>query len=105
MNDSVLVNLFHLVKCQSLSQPWAHTFPAHSANKTNLASTISSGHKALMTFCHDYSNIRVPAFLEFLVNALSTTSPGEFSKHTCKCHAASLENSHYFLLSNTLFVY
>ena len=46
-----------------------------------------------MTFDHNVQKSDVPAFLELLVNALSTTSRSESAKQTCKSHTTSLENS------------
>ena len=52
-----------------------------------------------MAFHHDALSIQVPdiKFFEFLVHALS--------KHACKSHTVSAENSLYLLLSNTWFSY
>ena len=98
MLDSVPVNLFYLLKYQSLSNPWLLTVPAPPVNKIKLTSTISSSHKALITFCQDDPNSPAPNFLESLVNALSATIRKESAKHTCKGHTASSESSHYLLL-------
>ena len=79
-----------------LFQTLPQTFPALPGNKNKLTS-----YKALMIFHNDAPNSHVPAFLEFLVNALSTTSNSKSAKYTCKSHTASPGNSLYLLLINT----
>ena len=51
-----------------------------------------------MIFQNYVPNSRVPVFLEFLVNVLSTTSHSKSAKYTCKNHIASPENFLYLFL-------
>ena len=61
------------LKYQRIPQPWTFTVPASPVKITNLLKYLTS-QKALMIFHNDAPNSHVPAFLEFLVTGLSTTS-------------------------------
>ena len=74
-----------------MSQPWTFAIPGPPVNKNLLE--YFTNNKALIIFHNAVSNSRVPAFLEFLVNLLSTTSHGKSAKHTSKSHGASPESS------------
>ena len=49
---------------------------------------------------NDAPNSHVPAFVDFLINALSLTWHSQSAKHTCESHTAAPESSLYLLLIN-----
>ena len=80
-----------------------YTSSAPHVNKNNLLEYLPS-HKALIIFHNNSPNSNILAFLEFLVNALSTTSHSKSAKHTCKIHNGSPENCFYLLLNNLIWL-
>ena len=74
-----------------MSRPWTFVFPCPPVNKNLLE--YFTNNKAFIIFHNVVSNSRVPVFLEFLVNLLSTTSHRKSAKHTSKSHGAAPENS------------
>ena len=61
------------LKYQRIPQPWTFTIPASPVNKQKFLEKLAS-HKALMVFHNDVPNSHIPAFLEYLVNALLTAT-------------------------------
>ena len=105
--DSVSVYLINLVRYQSLSLPWAFTISAAPLKKTKqkqLTWTVSYSNKALMIFHHDVPKSHVPelTFLSFwyilFQEQVTYIADSESSKHACKSHTISAENSLHLLL-------